>query len=114
MKIEHYQFGKLTIDGQSYSSDVIIWPEGVDDSWWRVEGHSLCEKDLNPVFEKDPEVLVIGTGASGRMRVGAEMIEYMADRCSEVHVEETGKAVQVYNALAGGNKRVVAALHLTC
>ena len=114
MSIEHYAFGMITIDGQTCRSDVIIWPEGVDDSWWRVEGHNLCKDDLKPVLDKGPDVLVIGTGAYGAMKVPQEMVHYMAAHGREVHVERTDRAVEIYNELAGGNRRVVAALHLTC
>jgi hypothetical protein len=114
MTIEHYEFGSITVDGRTYRSDVIVWPEGVDDSWWRVEGHALCREDLEPAFAHGPQVLVIGTGAHGLMRVPQEMVRYMAGRCDEVHVERTAKAVVLYNDLAGGERRVVAALHLTC
>ncbi|MCK4376240.1 MAG: hypothetical protein KAX19_12955 [Candidatus Brocadiae bacterium] len=114
MGIEDYEFGRITIDGATYTSDVIIRPEGVDDSWWRVEGHSLCREDLEPALDKRPGVLIIGTGAHGLMQVRAQMRQYMASRCSEVHVQRTDRACDTYNELAGGDRRVVAALHLTC
>ncbi len=114
MSIEHYEFGRITIDGETYRSDVIVWPEEVDDSWWRVEGHGLCREDLEPLLSKDPDVLIIGTGAHGAMAVPPEMVRYMAGRASEVHVERTGRACEIYNELAGGERRVVAGLHLTC
>jgi len=114
MRIDGYRFGRIEIGGRAYSSDVIVWPEGVDDSWWRVEGHGLCEKDLEPLLDKRPDVLIIGTGANGLMAVPPAMVEYMAARCAEVHVERTERACEVYNELAGGERRVVAGLHLTC
>ncbi len=114
MTIEHYRFGRIVINGSTYSSDVILWPEGVDDSWWRVGGHSLCEEDLEPILSKDPDVIIIGTGARGGVNVPAELVEYMRGQCEEVHVVETEKACALYNELYEGPKRVVAALHLTC
>jgi hypothetical protein len=112
--IEHYEFGRITIDGEGHTSDVIIWPEGVDDTWWRVEGHSLCQEDLVPVLDKKPDVVVIGTGTAGVMEVPPEIVRYMKMRCREVHVLRTDQACEVYNKLAGSERRVVAALHLTC
>ncbi|MHC4479384.1 MAG: Mth938-like domain-containing protein [Planctomycetota bacterium] len=112
--IEYYGSGRITIDGATYTSDVIIWPEGVDSSWWRVDGHSLCEEDLEILLQKNPDVLIIGSGAEGAMQVTPEMLRYMESRCEEVHVEPTRQACETYNALAGGARRVVAGLHLTC
>ncbi len=114
MTIEHYEFGKAVINGETYTSDVIVWPEGVDDSWWRVEGHSLCREDLKPVLSKSPDILIIGTGVLGAMKVPQEIVPYMVAHCREVHVERTDLAVEIYNKLVGRPGRVVAALHLTC
>jgi len=114
VRIESYEFGRVVIGGQTYTSDVIVWPEGVDPSWWRVRGHSLCREDLEPVLSHEPQVLIIGTGASGLMQVPPEMQQYMAARCEEVHVERTPRACSLYNELADSGRRVVAALHLTC
>jgi hypothetical protein len=114
MAIEHYEFGEVVVDGQPHTSDVIIWPEGVDDSWWGVEGHSLCKEDLKPVLDRKPDVLIIGTGAYGAMQVPPDIVRHMLVRCKEVHVERTGRACELFNELAGGPRRVVAALHLTC
>ncbi|MCK4283568.1 MAG: Mth938-like domain-containing protein [Candidatus Brocadiae bacterium] len=114
MTVEHYEFGKITIDGRTYTSDVIVWPEGVDDSWWRVAGHGLCQKDLEPLLDKNPDVLIIGIGAYRAMRVPPEMVRYMTGKCDEVHVEQTDRACEIYNEQAGAGRRVVAGLHLTC
>ena len=39
--IESYRFGKIVINGKSYSSDVIIIGDHVKANWWRREGHRL-------------------------------------------------------------------------
>ncbi len=52
MNIEHYSFGKIIINGKTYTSDVIIYPEKVDSSWWRKQGHSLYIDDLKDVIAK--------------------------------------------------------------
>jgi len=49
MKIDQYAFGKIVIDGKTYTSDVIIYPEKVDASWWRKEGHRLQPADLEKI-----------------------------------------------------------------
>lgn len=113
MKIEHYSFGKITIDGKTYTSDVIIYPDRIDSSWWRKEGHSLHIADLVEVVNAKPEILVVGTGYSGLMVVPEETISYLKSRGIEVHVARTEKAVKLFNDLQK-NKRVIAALHLTC
>jgi hypothetical protein len=113
MIIEHYSFGSITIGGKTYTSDVIIYPGKVDSSWWRREGHNLQVVDLINVIEANPQILVIGTGASGVMEVPRETISHLASKGIEVHVERTDKAVELFNKLQK-EKIVIAALHLTC
>ena len=114
MRIEDYRFGRIMIDGEAYSSDVIVSPEGVDASWWRKKGHELCCDDLEPVLASSPEVLVIGTGAYGLVKVLPEARRLMEENSDQVHVLPTTEACNRFNELARTGRRVVAALHLTC
>lgn len=113
MKIEHYSFGNITIDGKTYTSDVIIYPGRVDASWWRKEGHCLRVVDLADIIKAKPEVVIVGTGYSGVMVVPKETISDLESKGIEVHVERTGKAVELFNNIQK-DKVVIAALHLTC
>jgi hypothetical protein len=114
MKIEHYSFGSITIDDKTYTSDVIIYPGRVDSSWWRKEGHNLQIVDLTDVIKAKPDVLVVGTGSSGAMRVPRDTFSHLESKGIEVHAERTGKAVELFNKIQGKDKIVIAALHLTC
>ncbi|MCD6416328.1 MAG: hypothetical protein J7M08_06495 [Planctomycetes bacterium] len=114
MLIEHFQSGRIIVDGRAYTSDVILWPEGVDDSWWRVENHQVCPEDLEPILNKNPDVVILGAGSSGAMTVAEEALSRLREFCAQVHVEKTESACALYNELAGGPDRVVAALHLSC
>jgi hypothetical protein len=113
MHIESYFFGRIVINGKTYTSDVIIYPGRVDPSWWREEGHRLGIADLVDALKARPEVLIVGTGYSGVMRVPQDTIETLAARGIEVMVEWTSRAVELYNELQAG-RSVVAALHITC
>ncbi len=117
MHIEEYRFGHINVDGTVYTDDVIISPDGVNDSWWREKGHEVCEADLEPVWEQNPDILVVGTGARGVMKVLPDAHQTMEKKCDQVHVMRTDEAVERYNQLAEkerDRRRVVAALHLTC
>jgi len=113
MKIEHYSWGKIIIDGKTYTSDVIIYPDHVDASWWRKEGHNLHVEDVKEVIAAEPESVIIGTGALGVMKVPKETIAHLESKGIHVHVERTGKAVELFHTLQK-DKKVIAALHLTC
>ena len=114
--IEDYTFGRIRVDGRTYCHDVIIYPEGVDGDWWRREGHRLSMEDLPKILSRRPDILLIGTGASGVMEVPEEVREVLRKKGIEVKVMDTRRACKEYNRLVGeeGGRRVVAALHLTC
>ncbi|MFW6180665.1 MAG: Mth938-like domain-containing protein [Spirochaetota bacterium] len=111
--IDAYRFGSITVQGKTYTQDVVLYPDRVQDSWWRERGHELGMEDIDEVLAGRPEVLIIGTGASGRMYVPHELQEEIRKRGIRLFVAPTGEAVKLYNQLAGTG-RTVAALHLTC
>jgi hypothetical protein len=113
VKIDSYRFGQITIDGKAYHKDVIILPDRVVAGWWRKEGHTLHPEDLEAVLDAAPEVLVVGQGASGLMRVAPETEQALRTAGIELIALSTGQAVEAYNRLRG-ERAVAAALHLTC
>ncbi len=111
--INSYQFGVIIVNGRRYTSDVIIYPDRVDDNWWRREGHSLSPQDLKEVVREKPEIVVIGSGNSGLMKVPPSTCRWIEGKGIRLKVEPTQTACQIYNQLQKTHK-VVAALHLTC
>lgn len=113
MKITHYSFGKIIIDEKAYSSDVIIYPDRIDDTWWRKEGHLLQKEDLNAIIAAGVSIIIVGTGYYATMRVPKETLEYIKSKNILLHVKDTQQAVRLYNELSE-KQPVIAALHLTC
>jgi hypothetical protein len=114
MIIGSYQFGRIDVDGHAYTSDVIITPERVLDTWWRQEGHNLAVADLAAVVAAKPDIVVVGTGYFGRMAVSEEARRYLETQGVRMRVAHTRQAIQDFNHLQDQQTRVVAALHLTC
>ena len=111
--IDAYQFGRIVVNGKEYTSDVIIYPDNVDGSWWRKTGHELCLEDIAEVITANPEVLVVGTGASDLMKVLPEVPQAAEAQGIKLIVEATERACQIYNQFCH-SQRVMAALHITC
>jgi hypothetical protein len=111
-RIEHYQFGRIVVDGREEQRDLIILPARVVRHWWRRDGHALVLEDLDEVLDDLPEHLVIGTGAYGRMRPDQHTVERLEARGMTVESLSTGQAVRRYAELQPA--RTAAALHLTC
>lgn len=114
MQVTHYEFGRIEIDGESFTSDVIIGPAQVNAGWWRRQGHRLDREDLDSVVKLRPEVLVVGTGCYGRMAVPEETRAFLEAQGIELHIAPTGEAVEEFNRLQRRCASIVAALHLTC
>jgi hypothetical protein len=112
-KIESYEFGRVVIDGETYTADVIVTPGGVKANWWRKEGHSLCPEDLEGVLTPDIEIIIIGCGAYGALKVPEDTRLWLAQKKVEVIVLPTSAACKRYSEISGSGK-VIAALHLTC
>lgn len=113
MHIDDYSFGRIVIDGKTYTSDLIVYPDSINSSWWRKEGHYLQEEDLTDIMAAHPDVLVIGTGHSGVMQVPKKTLEFVKSKGSEVVAKKTGEAVRFFNEHQKSGK-IVGAFHLTC
>ena len=111
--IDSYQFGQVVVNGKRYTSDIIIFPDKVRDNWWRGMGHQLCLEDMTEVLTENPEVLIVGTGVSGLMKVLPEVEKTVIAQGTRLIAETTDKACHTYNELCQ-SQRVTAALHLTC
>jgi len=112
--IESYKFGEIIINGKEYSSDLIIFKEYIYDNWWRKEGHNLCIEDIKEIINKKPDILIIGTGNFGLMKVSKELIENIKmTGIGKIIIKKTGDACTEYNKLYK-QKNIVAAFHLTC
>ncbi|MFO8108920.1 MAG: MTH938/NDUFAF3 family protein [Thermoplasmata archaeon] len=109
--IESHSFGKIVIDGVTYRKDIILLGKKAKSDWRRKMGHFLKPEDLGIVLEYQPELLIIGTGSSGRMKVP----ENVKDRFDfDVEVYETKKACKRYNQALKEGLKIAGAFHLTC
>lgn len=114
MEIKGCTFGRIRIDGQEYTRDVIIYPNRIDSSWWRKEGHRLQIEDIGDVLEARPDVLVVGTGQYGSMKIDKEVEDLLRNKGIGLRAAETPEACQIHNRLIETKSIVVTALHLTC
>jgi hypothetical protein len=111
--IDSYDFGRITIDGKCYSTDLLVFPDKIKTGWRRKEGHRLQIADLKEVLEAKPDVLVVGTGYLGMMTVPHETRIAVESAGIELVIQKTAEACQTFNRLIE-SRNVVAALHLTC
>ena len=113
MRIDSYTFGQIVIHGQKFTKDIIVFPDRVFSPWRRRDGHGLHPADLDEVIKVAPGRIIIGTGASGMMKVPSSTIIFLEEKGIDVWTGLTDAAVAAFNEETSG-KSVIAALHLTC
>ena len=113
-RIGSYSFGYMTVDGDMYDEDIIVFPGKVKANWWRNNSHILRIDDLREVIEFKPELLILGTGSSGRMRMEPVTKDGLRQEGIKFIEKLTGKAIKLFNKETAKGTKVVGAFHLTC
>jgi hypothetical protein len=116
MRISHFTFGAVEIDGVKYEHDVVIDGGEIHkrkkkaSKRFRADfGHTPLSMDENIPWRC--ERLVIGTGAYGRLPVMDDVRREAAERGVTLIVLPTAEAIK---ALKKGPARTNAVLHVTC
>jgi hypothetical protein len=110
--IDDYDFGKIVINGKTYTNDVRVIEGRVMPNWWRKEGHWLFLQDFKDLLEKKPKTIIVGTGYSSEMVVDPAVIKYCEKKSIALIELPTQQAVKKYNEMEGPG--VIGLFHLTC
>ncbi|AEK73785.1 hypothetical protein GQS_09455 [Thermococcus sp. 4557] len=118
MRVEFPEFGRIVVDGKVYDHDIVIYPSGKigeRKKWLSKNKHGTSHKldpdELREYLSEDFDVLLVGTGAWGRLSLLPESRELVANK--EVIERPTGDAVELFNGL-WGKRKVLAIFHITC
>jgi hypothetical protein len=109
-----YSFGNLEWGGGTYAEDVLILPDGKVVYWPREHKHHLKFSYLADVVETKPRLLIIGTGHDGVMEVPDKVLDKLAEKGIDAEPMPTEQALKRLEKLLKDEKKVAAALHLTC
>ncbi|MCG8686802.1 MAG: MTH938/NDUFAF3 family protein [Desulfobacterales bacterium] len=115
--ITSYNFGRMTIGSEAFTSDLIIFPDKhIQTNWYRKAGHMLERSDLETLLPEKPELIIVGTGANGRMSLAPGLLDDLSAVGVEIQAMATGKAVSLFNKLIKEqpDKKISACFHLTC
>jgi polyphosphate kinase 2 (PPK2 family) len=111
--IDRFEFGTIVIEGQPFGSDVIIFPDGTVEQWQHKDEHVLRPRDVDRIISAGPEVVIIGLGTVGNLKVRPKAEKRLQEAGIEVMVYRTNKAIETYKELRG-QRGVAAILHVTC
>lgn len=119
--IEDYQFGSITIDGETYTHDIEVFWNGDVFDWWRKESHIVEVEDIIEVVEQKPETVIIGTGESGMVMVTDAAQKFIRERGIRLIIDPTEQATRTFNIRKedsqeeeGKSEKVIGLFHLTC
>lgn len=119
--IEEYKFGSITIEGETYNHDVEVRWTGEVLEWWRKEGHIIDFDDIKRALEKNPEIIIIGTGESGVAKVTERLKKELESKGIKLIIDQTEQATKTFNVIneksaeeEGKQRKVIGLFHLTC
>ena len=119
MPIDQTTFGAITINGKTYDHDVIIRLSGVVEKRRKrlskeIYGtsHIVSKAEAKFVFEDGCEVLIVGAGQDGNVRLSPEASEYFEKKHCRVVLQRTPEAILTYNK--SPQKKKAALMHVTC
>jgi len=112
--IEAYSFGSLTFAGKRYDKDLKILRGEIRAGWWRKNGHRVDVDDLQDILEAGPEILVVGMGAYGLMKVSGPLEKALEEKNIQLIAQPSGEAARTFNKLLEDGRDVAGAFHLTC
>ena len=118
MRIEGTRFGEITIDGATYDYDVIIRLSGkVEKRRKRLSkekygtSHIISEAEADFVFDNGCDLVVVGTGQYGNVRLSPEASAFFEKKKCRVVLEPTPQALVTFNH---SKVRKAALMHVTC
>jgi len=119
--IEQFSWGRFTIYGEVHSEmgegvgkDICII-NGQVSAWTARKGHRLKPKMVTCVLDEDIDVLVIGNGVNGAIKVLKKTQEALKDHgIQKVIIRKTPEACQVYNQQVQQGQKVAFLAHGTC
>ena len=114
MRIESYQFGKMVIDGIRHTHDVIIRKNKVLADWWRKRSHLVTLADIPCLQKEKADVLIIGTGKFGLMKIHKDVSDYCTENGIELIQKDTSRAADIFNDMQDSGKHIIGLFHLTC
>lgn len=112
--ITAFSFGRMVIDGVTYTNDVKILQNKVVPDWWRKRGHSVDVDDVHDILIYRPDVLIIGQGDPGLMTTSSALRKVLEQKSIELIEEKTPRAIQIFNQMLEEGKRIAAGFHVAC
>ena len=114
--INSIKFGSITVDGRIYDREdnyIVFWDDGII-GLHTAERHVFGRPELEMILKKDPEMVIVGTGTSGLLRVSEEVRSLCRQKGVELVEMVSRTAIERFNEAFNQGKKVAAFIHVTC
>lgn len=102
-RITHISWGTMTVEGLGTGKDFKLYPGGGRTWDWRETGTEhipgIQPADVAELLEHGASIVVLSRGMQERLGVQAQTLDLLRAKGVAVHVEETRRAVDIYNRL---------------
>ena len=119
--ITHASWGTMQVQVGSQVlrfKDCKVWPGGAKQWDWTLTGThhqpGIQPADVQEVVDAGIDVMILSRGMELRLHTCPETEEMLQSRGIEYHIEETTRAVELFNALTKQGKKVGGIFHSTC
>jgi len=112
--INSTRFGSITINGKVYDEKdnyIVFWDDEII-PLHTTERHVFGRPELDIILKKNPEMIVVGTGDSGLLKVSEEVRSLCQGKEIELVEMISREAIIRFNENL--DKKVVAFIHVTC
>ena len=111
--IEDHKFGSFVVDGRMYLGDIKIINNKAR-HWEDRRKHILTFDNISDLIESNPEIIIIGIGNSGLLKVPENIKEIIMGRRIKLFIDKNLNAIKKYNEALSENRKAAALFHATC
>jgi uncharacterized protein len=109
--IQAYAAGRVTVSGITYDSSLIVTPAAIIETWRPGDFSMLRCDDFTQLAELEPEIVILGTGASHQFPP-ASLCQPLIERRIGMESMDTAAACRTYNILMAEGRDIAAALFM--
>ena len=118
MKIDSTEFGSITINGTTYSHDILISMLGevskrkkkLSRKYYGTS-HIISREEAEFVYEKNCKALIVGAGQYGNVTLSPEAAEFFEHHDCRVIFQLTPEAIDTCNKT---RDKTIGLFHVTC
>ena len=112
--ITEFSFGRIVVQGQTYTNDIKIVDGTTVPGWWRRSGHCVEIDDVKDILDSNAKIVVIGNGQPGYMRTADALRKHLERNNIKLIEEPTREAIHTFNRLYRTGRPVSGGFHVGC